>query len=115
MLGGKQIRKGDALTVVVAAANRDPLKFPDPDTLDLARADNRHLAFGWAAHYCLGAPLARLAGQIAFEVLTQRLSDIRLGDEKPQWREMASLRGLTFLPLRFTANPAPTNATGDVN
>lgn len=103
-LAGKQIRKGDALTVVVAAANRDPLRFPEPDMLDLARADNRHLAFGWAAHYCLGAPLARLAGQIAFNVLTQRLDKIRLhATKKPEWREMASLRGLTYLPLQFEA------------
>jgi cytochrome P450 len=100
-LGSKQIRKGDALTVVVAAANRDPLRFTQPDELDLTRSDNRHLAFGWAAHYCLGAPLARLAGQIAFTVLTERLKDIRLGEKKPMWREMASLRGLTYLPLKF--------------
>jgi pimeloyl-[acyl-carrier protein] synthase len=104
-LGGKEIRKGDALTVVVAAANRDPLRFAEPDELDLGRADNRHLAFGWAAHYCLGAPLARLAGQIAFAVLTERLRDVALGAKRPEWREMASLRGLTFLALTFRAMP----------
>jgi pimeloyl-[acyl-carrier protein] synthase len=106
MLGGKQLRKGDALTIVVAAANRDPLRFAAPDRLDLARADNRHLAFGWAAHYCLGAPLARLAGQIAFAVLCGRLSEVELGPTKPEWRNMASLRGLTSLPIQFRAGRA---------
>jgi pimeloyl-[acyl-carrier protein] synthase len=103
MLGEKQLRAGDAVTIVVAAANRDPLRFADPDTLDLARTDNRHLAFGWAAHYCLGAPLARLAGQIAFAALAERLTDIRPGTEKPKWRDMASMRGLTRLPIQFNA------------
>lgn len=101
VLGGKQIRKGDALTVMVAAANRDPLRFAEPDKLDLGRSDNRHLAFGWAAHYCLGAPLARMAGQIAFAVLTQRVSEIALATKKPEWRGMASMRGLNTLPVRF--------------
>jgi len=103
LLGGKEIRQGQSVTIVVGAANRDPLRFSEPDTLDLTREDNRHLAFGWAAHYCLGAPLARLAGQIAFTVLTKRLENIALGDGKPRWREMAAMRGLTFLPLTFTA------------
>jgi pimeloyl-[acyl-carrier protein] synthase len=104
VLGGKEIRKGQALTVVVAAANRDPLRFADPDRLELLRSDNRHLAFGWAAHYCLGAPLARLAGQIAFAVLSERLTEVELGVKKLQWREMASLRGLTLLPVTFHAS-----------
>lgn len=103
VLGGKQIRKGQSVTVVLGAANRDPKRFADPDALDLRRADNRHLAFGWAAHYCLGAPLARLAGQIAFTVLTERLEHFALGTGKPRWREMAAMRGLTFLPLIFRA------------
>jgi cytochrome P450 len=111
MLGGKEIKKGQALTVVVAAANRDPLRFPEPDSLELARPDNRHLAFGWAAHYCLGAPLARLAGQIAFAVLTERLTDVRVhATKKMKWREMASLRGLVYLPLQFA-----TRAEGGKN
>ena len=105
VLGGKEIRKGQAVTIVVAAANRDPLRFPDPDRLDLLRTDNRHLAFGWAAHYCLGAPLARLAGQIALTALLERLEDVVQGPGKPQWREMAAMRGLTALPLRFAARP----------
>src|SRR5437764_3910699 len=65
-LGGRLIKRGQAVIAVMGAANRDPERFPDPDRLDLGRADNRHLAFGWAGHFCFGAPLARIEGQIAF-------------------------------------------------
>ncbi len=78
MLGGKQIKKRQAVIAVMAAGNRDPERFPDPDRLDLARADNRHLAFGWAAHFCFGAPLARMEGQIAFATLLERLPELEL-------------------------------------
>ena len=101
VLGGKEIRQGQSVTIVLAAANRDPRRFAEPDRLDLLREDNRHLAFGWAAHYCLGAPLARLAGQISFTALTGRLENFALDEGKPRWREMAAMRGLTSLPLRF--------------
>ncbi len=104
MLGGKQIRNGQAVIAVLAAANRDPERFPDPDRLDLARQDNRHLAFGWAAHFCFGAPLARMEGQIAFEVLLQRLPELALEDgAELRWRENLGLRGLNALPVRFNA------------
>src|SRR5271170_4179175 len=73
-LGGKTIQKGSRVVAVLAAANRDPSRFPNPDHLDLLRIDNRHLAFGWAAHFCFGAPLARMEGQIAFTALLHRLS-----------------------------------------
>jgi len=105
-LGDKQIRKGDMVTIVVAAANRDPLRFPDPDRLDLTRADNRHLSFGWASHYCIGAPFTRLMGQVAFETLLRRLPGLTLTDAKLKWRGMASLRGLASLPLEFDATAA---------
>ncbi|GAC1575419.1 MAG: cytochrome P450 [Sphingomicrobium sp.] len=68
VLGGVEIPKGAAVMAIMASANRDPAQFPDPDRIDLARAENRHLAFGWAAHFCFGAPLARtrmLAGDCA--------------------------------------------------
>jgi len=105
-LGGKQIRKGQLVTAVVAAANRDPLRFIEPDRLDLQRADNRHLAFGWAAHYCIGAPLARLTGQAAFRVLLSRLPEITLVTTKPEWRGMAALRGIVSLQVEFDAQAA---------
>jgi cytochrome P450 len=100
-LGGKTIRKGSRVVAVLAAANRDPIRFPDPDRLDLLRPDNRHVAFGWAAHFCFGAPLARIEGQIAFKTLLRRLSNPVLLDKKWEWRENAGLRGLTKLNVRF--------------
>jgi cytochrome P450 len=101
VLGGQVIPKGAPVLAVMAAGNRDPERFADPDTLDLERADNRHLAFGWAAHFCFGAPLARMEGQIAFRKLLERLPDIRLGAGKLEWRENLGLRGLRALPVTF--------------
>jgi cytochrome P450 len=103
MLGGKLIRKRDAVMAVMAAANRDPERFPEPDRLDLTRKDNRHLAFGWAAHFCFGAPLARMEGQIAFATLLRRLPDLKLEPARLEWRENLGLRGLKSLPVSFTA------------
>jgi cytochrome P450 len=100
-LGGKTIRKGSRVVAVLAAANRDPNRFPDPDRLDLLRPDNRHVAFGWAAHFCFGAPLARMEGQIAFKVLLRRLSRPALLDQALAWRANAGLRGLTALNINF--------------
>jgi cytochrome P450 len=104
-LGGKQIRKRQAVIAVMAAGNRDPERFPEPDRLDLARVDNRHLAFGWAAHFCFGAALARLEGQIAFETILRRLPKLTLDMHSPlAWRHNLGLRGLTALPVTFTAS-----------
>ena len=97
-MGGKKIRKRQAVIAVMGAANRDPERFPDPDNLDLTRQDNRHVAFGWATHFCFGAPLARIEGQIAFETLLRRLPDLALDQSKPlAWRHNLGLRGLTAL------------------
>ena len=101
VLGGRQIRKGQAVIAVMAAGNRDPEQFPDPDTLDLSRDARRHLAFGWAAHFCFGAALARIEGQIAFETLLRRLPELRLIPGELTWRENLGLRGLTALPAQF--------------
>ena len=103
-LGGKKIGKRQAVLAVMGAANRDPERFPDPDRLDLTRKDNRHVAFGWGAHFCFGAPLARIEGQIAFATILRRLPGLRLEPGPIVWRNNLGLRGLTALPVSFAAS-----------
>jgi len=98
-LGGQRIRERQAVIAVMGAANRDPARFPEPDRLDLGRQDNRHLAFGWAGHFCFGAPLARIEGQIAFRTLLRRFPGLRLEPQPLAWRENLGLRGLKALPV----------------
>lgn len=100
-LGGKSIRKRQAVIAVMGAANRDPERFPDPDRLDLARQDNRHVAFAWASHFCFGAPLARIEGQTAFETVLRRMPNLQLAPGPITWRENLGLRGLTALHITF--------------
>jgi cytochrome P450 len=100
-LGGKKIRKGQAVIAVMGAGNRDPERFPDPNRLDLGRTDNRHLAFGWASHFCFGAPLARIEGQIAFAQLLQRFPNIELAEDEPKYRDTLTLRGLKGLKVKL--------------
>jgi hypothetical protein len=100
-LGGRVIRKGQAVMAVMAAANRDPARFPDPSRFDITRKDNRHLAFGYAAHFCFGAALARVEGQEAFSGIVDRLPDLELEPFDPAWRNNLGLRGLTALPVRI--------------
>jgi len=100
-LGGRRIAKRQAAFAVLGAGNRDPQRFPEPDRLDLARPDNKHLAFGWGGHFCFGAPLARIEGQIAFEELL-RLENWSLDPAPLEWRPNLALRGLTALPFSFT-------------
>jgi cytochrome P450 len=100
-MGGKTIRKRQAVIAVMGAANRDPERFPDPDRLDLARQDNRHLAFAWGAHFCFGAPLARLEGEIALETMLRRMPGMSLEPSPVTWRENLGFRGLTALPVRI--------------
>jgi cytochrome P450 len=103
-LGGRKIRKGQAVMAIMAAANRDPKRFPEPDRLILDRKDNKHLAFGWSSHFCFGAPLARMEGQISFEVLLRRLKNLEPVPKPLIWRENSGLRGLTALPVTFAKN-----------
>ncbi|PYN87991.1 MAG: cytochrome P450 [Candidatus Rokuibacteriota bacterium] len=100
-IGGRTIRKGDMVMPFIGAADRDPAQFPDPDRLDLARVDNRHIAFGWGIHFCLGAPLARIEGQIAIDTLVRRLPGLALVAEHPEYRQSLTLRGLKTLPIKF--------------
>lgn len=109
-LGGKSVRKRQAVIAVMAAGNRDPERFPEPDVLDIARKSNQHLAFGWAAHFCFGAALARLEGQIAFNAILRRLPELRLNAQGPLvWRHNLGLRGLTSLPVEFAASDPKRN------
>jgi len=100
-LGGRRIRKRQAVIAVMAAGNRDPAQFADPDRLDITRDARRHVAFGWAAHFCFGATLARVEGQAAIGAILQRLPNLRLQPEPLVWRQNLGLRGLTALPVRF--------------
>jgi cytochrome P450 len=98
---GTKIQKGDWLYLVVGAANRDPAQFPDPDRFDVTRTENKHIAFGAGAHFCLGAPLARLEAQIAVRALRDHFPTLRVGEETIEYRNNFNLRGLKSLPVIF--------------
>lgn len=100
-LAGTAIRRGEMVLGVIASANRDPRQFKDPDALDLARTPNKHLSFGLGGHFCLGAPLARLEGRIAFNALLRRFPRLGLErpDRPPRWRRGMVFRGLESLPM----------------
>jgi cytochrome P450 len=103
-LNGTVISTGEHATVSLAAANRDPERFVHPDLFDIGRTDaNRHVAFGKGIHVCLGAPLARVEGQVAFATLFRRYPELRLGipDEEIRWGGGSFLRGFTRLPVLF--------------
>ncbi len=100
-IGGQRIRKGQLVAVVLAAANRDPERFRDPDRLDLGRSDNHHLAFGQGNHFCLGSQLARLETEIAIGTLLRRFPDLSGDREPPAWRRSMILRGPEAVPLRL--------------
>jgi cytochrome P450 len=103
-LAGVKISKGDLVTASIASANRDESRFINPDTLDITREPNKHLAFGLGIHFCLGASLARLEGQTAINTLLARTRDLRLTVDPAalRWRSGLVLRGLKALPLSFT-------------
>ena len=98
---GTKIRKGEWLYLVLGAANRDPAQFPEPDRFDVGREDNKHIAFGAGAHFCLGAPLARLEARVILRTLRQRCPKLRLGAESPAYRNNFNLRGLQALNVDF--------------
>jgi pimeloyl-[acyl-carrier protein] synthase len=99
--GGHTIAKGEMVMPFIGAADRDPTQFPEPDRLDIGRTDNRHIAFGWGIHFCLGAPLARIEGQIAINTLLRRLPKVSLATTLPEYRQSLTLRGLKALPVTY--------------
>ncbi len=101
--GDKVLKKGQQATMLIGAANRDPAQFPDPRRLDITRAENRHIAFGLGIHFCLGAPLARVEGQVAIGELVARTSSLELAVAEPPYKENLVLRGLAELPVTLVA------------
>lgn len=100
-VGGQTLGDGEFVSLVLAAANRDPAQFPDPDRLDLSRADNRHVSFGSGSHFCLGARLTRLESEIAIGALLGRLPALRLDTDVIEWRPKPALRGLERLSVTY--------------
>ncbi len=98
---GHHFRKGQEISLLLAAANHDPAVFANPSQLDITRKPNPHMSLGGGIHYCLGAPLARLEGQIAFETLLRRLPNLALAGTTPVYRDNFVLRGLESLPVTF--------------
>ena len=99
-LHGKTIEPGDRVFLMLSAANRDPRAYPEPDRLDFERDRLAHLAFGWGKHICLGFPLARLEGQVAFPKLLARWANIEQTSDNLQWHRSMVFRGVPSLPLR---------------
>ncbi len=87
--------------MLVGSANRDAEKFPDPETLNINRPPTRTLGFGYGIHFCVGAALARMESQVAFETILRRLPNLKLSCETPEYRMNYSLRGLVSLPVEF--------------
>jgi cytochrome P450 len=100
-LGDKVLRQGERVFAMVNAANRDPRQFERPQALDLGRSPNRHLTFGFGIHFCLGAPLARLEGQVCVAAMLERFPRLSRGDGGVEWLDAMVMRGLTRLPLRL--------------
>jgi cytochrome P450 len=99
-LRGKTIRKGEPVILLLGSANRDPEQFPHPDSFNLSRSPNRHVAFGLGIHYCLGAPLARLEMEIAFRALLKQIPRPRLVNETIRWRPLMGVRSMVELVLQ---------------
>ncbi len=100
-IGGRTLKRGDRVFCMIHAANRDPRQFEDPHRFDIRRADNRHIVFGYGIHFCLGAPLARIEGNIGLSALVRKLQNIELLDPDPPWHDSLVLRGVSTLPIAF--------------
>jgi cytochrome P450 len=108
---GRSIVKGQGIVLLLGSANRDPEVFTHPEQLDITRNEASHIAFGRGIHHCLGAPLARLEGRIAFEALFERFTDLRLLTAQPQFKDNVVLRGLKALPIGAVSYKKSGNST----
>ena len=99
-LGGVAVKEGTLVTLAIGSANRDPERFNEPDRLDITRSGQANISFGRGIHHCLGAPLARLEGRIALEVLLERFDQLEFGSRPPKYRPTVVLRGLEHLDVR---------------
>ncbi len=102
-VGDETIRRGDLVIPILGSADRDPERFAEPDAFDIDRKDTKHVAFGRGSHYCLGAPLARLEGEIALATLLRRLPGLRLAvsQDELRWRPVPLFRSLASLPVAW--------------
>jgi hypothetical protein len=100
-LGGKTILKGQLVNSILAAGNRDPERYSEPDRYDITRDEGRHLGFGLGIHFCIGAPLVRLEAQIAFNTILRRFPELRLTTDSWDWQEHPIFRGVKALPVAF--------------
>ena len=110
-VNGARLRRGDAALLAIGAANRDPAVFDEPDRLDVQRPKGSNLSFGRGVHHCIGAPLARLEGRIALEVLLERFSSMRLLSDRPAFHRAIILRGLKSLPIAAVRRSSPVAAS----
>lgn len=109
-VGGTTVKAGTRVAPLIGSANRDPAKFDRPGELDITRSDIGNISFGRGIHHCLGAPLARLEGRVALEVLLERFEDVRFGARRPVFRPTIVLRGLRHFDVRVRRrrfSPAP--------
>jgi pimeloyl-[acyl-carrier protein] synthase len=100
-IGGTSLPRGARIFTMINAANRDPEQFPDPDRLDVRRELGRHIAFGYGIHFCLGAPLARMEGQIALPAVLARRPYLACADDRLVWLDSLVFRGVQVLPVGF--------------
>ncbi len=100
-IDGQRIRAGELVLPMPGAANHDPAQFPEPARFDITRKDNRHVAFGYGIHFCIGAPLARVELPVALATLLRRYPHLRLATEDLEWRRDVAMRGPVRLELRY--------------
>lgn len=106
-IGGVEIAKGEFVWLMIGAANHDPLRFENPECLDLERRGNAHLSFGAGRHYCLGAALSKVEAEVAIGTLLRDFPNLRLSASPPEWSDNPTTRGLRSLEIEFAAARTP--------